>query len=214
MRAAASALAFALLGSGCGGYRHVYGPPPKASVGAPQHDCSGSPPATPGCEHTDPAARPVRFVPAKRGGEWWVARRSRGYECRLPCTQPVAHYSQFEVVGIDRVGETVFRRSVPPLPETPQDVPIVVRPEPERGNIWLGAAAVAVGELMFFGGVGFFFSEKNPDGCGGSWSTSGTGCTLGKVGLIGGPIIAGLGGAYWGFYYRGDDLQVRAGRSF
>lgn len=210
--ASIAVIATVLVTSGCGAYRHTYGLPPPLGNAAPKVECPPGGPAKPGCEHADPAAKEVRFVPAERGGEWWLARPQHGYECRLPCTRHVARYSRLDVLELGPTGEPTFNRSVPPLRDAPLDVPIVVRPKLERGNVWVGAGGVLLGQLMFFGGLALFFNERV--GCEGAWSASGGGCTLAKVGLLGGPIVVGVGGAYWGFYYRGDDLQVRVGREF
>lgn len=210
--ASIAVIATVLVTSGCGGYRHSYGLPPPRGEAARKVECPPGAPAKRGCEHADPSAKEVRFVPAERGGEWWLARRYHGYECRLPCTRHVAPYSLLEVLALDPTGEPTFNREAPPLQDVPPDVPIVVRPQLERGNQWVGGGGVLLGQLIFFSALALALNEHV--GCVGAGAASRGGCTLAKVGLIGGPVVAGIGGAYWGFYYRGDDLQVSVGKSF
>ncbi len=89
-----------------------------------------------------------------------------------------------------------------------------VRPVPGRGKLWIGGLGVAAGELIFIGGGTLFFTERDKGGCGSHWSTSNSGCTIAKLGLIGGAAVGALGGAYWGLYYRDDDVRVSVQRSF
>ncbi|MCC6903306.1 MAG: hypothetical protein IT377_30315 [Polyangiaceae bacterium] len=205
--ASLGALVWIALATGCGLQRR-YGLPPAAPASSAV-DCSRSP-ASPRCQSASPAEPQARFEAPASGGEWWLARRSSGYLCRLPCSHPVADASSLDLVEVRRSDGTERTLAVPPLPPTARGETPVVAAKTGRGSVWPGATAVALGEVLLFGGVGLFFTRKE-DGCGGSWSTQGPGCTLAKTGLVAGPVLAAAGGAYWLFYYQGDDVRVSIG---
>ncbi len=83
-----------------------------------------------------------------------------------------------------------------------------------RGAVWVGAVGVGVGELLLLSGVALFFTQQDKGGCGARWSSNEEGCSVAKVGLIGGAALGALAGSYWLFYYRGDSARVSVAREF